>query len=440
METPDILTVKNQTHGNATEVSYGEDLPTWARSVKLCYLFLIFLLATPGNSLIIAVELKLKEKVGMDYLVLTMACFELLCSTVNVFMQIVTDTKTIWYRIAETSLCKLFSFSGYLTTLSTAFLLAAIAVDRYMKTCRPLCGSYNTRTVKGVCVAVSVSSVVCSCPATVVFHLNEHKACVHITKLVQVADIWNKSLAFIVIIIFVTICVCYIKITYVLRTRHKTRLEERQSTEQSHPQGTQMFHSPKQTYKRFSRFVHSRNRRTGKVHPLIISKKERVSPFGSSMSTPQRHTTSDSVSVIAFSKETSRLKYAQQTEPFKAISFIPEAAQHDCANGRVATRPSGLCARRNVLKERRVNRTTLTMFLITFIYIITYGLSMLMVMTNYSVLGKIIQSLSKTFKMINCLTNPVLFLIMSSKFRSKAKQMVFGIGKRRDRRLHGHFF
>lgn len=417
---------------NGTCLDMDNGLPLWARNVELCYLFLIGTLAFPGNTLIIIVELKNKDKVSVDYLVLTMAIFELICSTFNVYAQMIAKISSIWSLIASTAVCKLFVFTGYLTTMSTAFLLTAIAFDRYVKTCRPFCERYNCRVAKYLCVVISMMSVLVSTPSAVTFRLGQRLRCLPSPELEHVMRVSNVFLGFTVIVLLIIIALAYLKITMTLRRRYRMKLKDNIWTVKADSLNIPR----KQNLPLNLRINMMQSMKKSKIEPLNISTKPKPGTFlfGPSSSYcktnmfEKRHfavktltSMSEPSSIVSLKKAKHKYisKDQSKTPPCVGIKRKIELrlaqSQSDGRSGQ----------RRWFVKDSIVNQTTFIMFLITLIYTITYGLSSLMVLSNYSVLGKVMQSWSKTFKMINCVTNPVFFFSISSKFRAKAKSIIW---------------
>lgn len=430
------METQNSFRSNWTRISNGSyveddiEIPMWARNLELCYLLLISLLGIPGNSLIISVELKNKHKVSVDYYVTAMAVFELICSSINVFSQAIGKTKMIWLEIASTAYCKCFVFTGYMSSMSTPFLLAAIAVDRYLKTCYPVRAQYNVKKAKYVCISVTVGSVLFAVPAVLTFHLDNYKNCTHNPNLKTLMDVWNKVLGFLVVGNFLIISFAYIKVFLLLRQRNKKRLSSNLQTQQLN------LHAAV-SRQHVSRIPFSLRLKRWKRHCKVFPAKplNENSTFESrdQESIPQ-HPNLPPACVISepiciISREKRKQKYITDKKYSYSNRVENISKNHyrqpcSCAVPEVRSVWCEVPYRRFVLHQRTLNRTTLIMFLITLIYFITYGLSSVMVMSNYSVLGKTIQSLSKTLKMINCVTNPLFFFVMSTKFRKSIMKSI----------------
>ena len=421
---------------NVTRVYDGEGLPMWAVHVEICYLAVIGGLAIPGNTLILIVEFNNKDKASMDYLVLTMAVFDFLCATFNVFVQI--SAKTIWSLVASTVTCKLFVFTGYIVSISTVLLLGAVAVDRFIKTCKPFCTSYNTTAAKYICYIASLLSVLLSLPSALTYTLTNNLSCEPMSVYEPTMRAWNVFYACLVLVFFVVIAFSYTKIILKLKERYKMRLQQNQLNRQ--PPTTSTSKTLKQVvYPRKARKVQPINENSSGIQQDISDSKSHSSPKKTS------NKLSAFGSSTSGSDSTPKQPYHQLQLVIKSISdqvpneFGPGSSRKDALptpNGNnVMTSNLGPPKQQKTRsrateggwfgKENVINRTNLIMFIITAIYVLTFGLSSLMLLTNYSVFGKIMQAWSRTFKMINCATNPALYFSMSSKFRSKAKRTIW---------------
>jgi hypothetical protein len=92
------------------------------------------------------------------------------------------------------------------------------------------------------------------------------------------------------------------------------------------------------------------------------------------------------------------------------------------------TKQPRLNARRsiNVEKDRKkVNRTTFMMFLITLMYVTTWIInwSTQIYKTATDINSLKTDFLTERLYMINCMTNPIFYIFMSSKFKQNAKEL-----------------
>ena len=161
---------------NSTEEIAGVNwtkMPAWVRYVEISYLSVIMLIGIPGNSLIICVQSRNRDKTSTDYFIGAMAVCELLCSSANASLRIIMNTK-IWIHIASHMFCRFDLNLIYITTFTSSYLLAAIAVDRYFKTCKPLSNVYNVKTSKLICLVVVFVGFLTGISGYFVFEVDEH--------------------------------------------------------------------------------------------------------------------------------------------------------------------------------------------------------------------------------------------------------------------------
>ena len=126
------LLENNTANANNTTVSENDiPLPAWCPVVLILLMVSAAVLAILGNGIIILVERKNKCKTSTDWLVCFMAANDLTYSFVNVPIKTFQQIGNM-----EIFLCKVDIFFEKWTMYSSTLLLATIALDRYVKTCR----------------------------------------------------------------------------------------------------------------------------------------------------------------------------------------------------------------------------------------------------------------------------------------------------------------
>jgi len=110
-------------------------------------------------------------------------------------------------------------------------------------------------------------------------------------------------------------------------------------------------------------------------------------------------------------------------DPVSVITSVPSSR-----NGHVITSPQQCNVKTSrVLKieGRNLNRLTITTFLISLIYILTWSINWTLYVFGPYVFGIEILYLSFSFPMVNCMVNPIMFFCLSSVFRANVKKLLF---------------
>jgi len=376
------------------------DAPQWALDVEVIYLLIIILIGIPGNLLILMVQRKNKEKTTTDYYVVSMAVYELLCSSINTTMRISVNMDIMWKLIASAGACSFRQFSVAFTAMSSSFLLAAIALDRYMKTCKPLNVTYTIKTAKRLCIAIFVATII-TCLYTIgTYDIDVNLNCTlkkSTAKLKKSLDMLYITLT---IIVYIITSVAYLNISLVLRKRHKNRVHARLNPTQSSSFGGV-----------------SGPRRNGKVGPATgnIGQARQVHK-PTSISKPVTNTT------ILSNWSNSNVVPTTDVPNDRSAELSDVGTSQNSDVVRLGTQ--NVVVQQIKQQQQTLNRTTTIMFLITAVYITTWFIAWLRVLFGSRVLGPVVDNFARSVYMINCVTNPVFFIVLSTKFRESASRLV----------------
>ena len=394
-----VLDMENTTVVEDFKSIHFFDVPQWVRDVELVYLTAIVILGVPGNGLIILVQMKNKDKSSTDCLVLTMAGFDFVCSSFNALLQIFQNTRVIWRFIASTFLCKAFLFISYATGASTTLLVAGIAIDRYIKTCKPLNTFYTTKKAKLLCVCISVVSFAFAVPTIPVFYLDVSLECTVEFSVFHILNSWNIFLVSMTMTVFGIVSVSYFNVTVSLRKRHKEQLRMRMI------------------------FVKGVSLLTSKMEDRQMRLHNRITP-STICSNAADETTRVPNAKLNRTVTRSHLQHNVCVIPTVKVCDDRVKPIQDSTIFRKCHRRTTMI-RSLVNQEQAVNRTTMIMLLISIIYMITHGFNWITLFLNSnSVLSFISRYLSLSIILINSITNPLFFFCMSSKFRANAKKLI----------------
>lgn len=425
--------ITNNGEKNFSVYDYG-NLPEWVRIVEMIYLLVIMVLGVPGNGLLILVQSKNRNKSSTDYLVLTMAVLELLCSAFSTTLNICRNSVIIWRLVASDWLCKGYILITYQVSLASNYLLTALAIDRYIKTSSPWNSSYRIEHAKIICVSVVILTIVLSAPTLTAYSLDEDLNCGHNSTLMRT---YQKILVIVSILMLVLTLVSYLKVGIAIRKRHVKRMNKK-LVSMNISEGNLSRRS-------VPRFFKSKWPKRWKTTPISGASFE--CPKETNTNVKLAYTTDEtsgnaSLFCIAnayqnniasvTSNNVDSSKEGDNIDDLKPGTNAPSQSDSSAYTlPQSSTITSGQTASTLILKklkndERLVNRTTRTLFLITFIYVLTFVLQWLLVLPADSVMGKITRYFSSTIGLINCITNPLFIFGMHSKFRTDVQKVLFG--------------
>ena len=379
---------------NSTEYITGVDwtnIPPWVRHVEDFYLFVIMLIGIPGNSLIICIQSRNRHKSTTDYFIGAMAVYELVCCSLNASLKIIMNSK-IWIYIASHTLCRFHFNLVFITTFTSAYFLAGIAVDRYFKTCKPLSNFNKVRTCKPICVAVVFVGFLTGISSYFVFEVDEHVECNVAKKYMKLQYVWNSCILSSTVAIFLVFIFTYVNIVITLRKRVRARKRARSIT---------IGKSTTQQNRTTLSYILKKMKRN-KVEPASVSTKTVAT------SSRIKYPSNDRAHAESLNHETSCSTWCR----------VPKNRPTQLRTALVTNLSATTI-------EETVNRTTLMLFVLTVIYTITFSLANIFVMTADTILGPIMVKLCKSLLLINCITNPICFFCMSSKYRASAKRLLF---------------
>lgn len=405
-------------------------IPTWVNIFEIIYLSMIGLIGTPGNLLIILVQRANPERTSTDYLVVAMACHEMFCSSVNNAVKILMHTGRFWATVASDNLCRVHFFLMYTSTQSSSFLLASIAIDRCIKTCRPLCNVFSLRQSKIICVASSVAGLVLGSVCLVTFELNDYTQCGPSKELLDLQLKWDTVVTLSLAMVVATFIVSYTIIAVTLRKRVLARRKGVNSRETTSDTQTSLK----------TRLFKIVNKKT-KIEPLssALALKPNVSEGetdGQFVGRSQTNTTQiTSEANGSCEKDQKGNENSGDSSNTNALTNIKPS--RETAGNSLITQSANQNTEQTVKRNKNMrmvevafNRTTRIMFMLSAIYIVLWTITSIHVHTKFTVLSVELSEIAKTFFMMNCITNPILFFTLSMKYRQGAKQLLCG-GRRR---------
>lgn len=383
-------------------------VPYWARMTVLVYLTFVLVIGTTGNGLLIMVEIKNKTKSTTDFFILTMAVHELLCSVVTSPLNILRNTSSVWPYLASPTYCKILAFVSFNLGLSSVLLLAVISVDRYVKTCQPLdlAQTFTTKHAKIICIAITVTGIVLAIPTLPTYSTDKLMNCEHKKEFLDFMQRYKTALVIITLLGFIVMSFSYIKVGHVVRKSYRL-----------HRSTLIVANSTKTAYPRFlNRILYMFRRR--KIKPTCGCYKPRDGSLRTVDCTP-----STSAKPIYASGSQPAGLTAQNSDSDQAICACKCTLNRVSSTSSQPALPSAI--QKRFKEESLINRTTRILFLITFVYFITFCLQWLTVLSGYSLFGLVARFFSLTVNMINCITNPLFIFSMNTKYRYQAFKLIY---------------
>ena len=454
---------------------FADDIPAWIHTFEFVYLIVIASFGIPGNTLIILVQSKNRVKSSTDFLVITMAIVELLCSSFNITLYVCYQVSSVWIVIANDFVCCFHKFTIYLTSISSIFLLTAIAMDRYFQTCMPLSSLHNKDKAKKACIIVNVCSILLSIPALCTYELDVYMECSRNGLNAHIMYIIDCIYAVMFIVMFVIVSVSYVKITLMLKRRHKIRVEAKFPTNSSNDKDD--IFAPESIGQSLSGGQQRASSNKIAPEPIIVKvTPSTLNPSASRASSPPSSSLKD---VEIIEQEEAKANGVNKAIPMKTFQRFNTRMWMPDSDTMLGSEPYQTRTKRNAdlkndsyqrkqthvtglsqqtikakineqgnteeeaeshfekaakeramrilrLEENRLNRTTLIMSLITLVYIISWAVNwvVMIFLNKETLLGRIFIHMTKTSFMINCITNPVFYMCMSSRFRDNAIKIV----------------
>ena len=134
------------------------------------FVAITMVVGTVGNVLVLFVYGKRFRKTSSNYFIVSMAIFDLLACLISMPTELYDLRHS--YTFYNSTVCKIFRYTGSVTVYGSVFILIEIAVDRYFKICHPLM-IIEIVKIKIMCIAAGVVAVLVSIPAIILFGISK---------------------------------------------------------------------------------------------------------------------------------------------------------------------------------------------------------------------------------------------------------------------------
>lgn len=383
---------------DCTDHLYGAFYFDWVNIVEIACLAVLVLIAIPSNGLLLLVKYLQKNKTTTDYLILTLAGFDLFCA--GFAAPVVMVYSGIKRHSVSAVFCKIVSFSSYLSSFGAALLICGLAVDRFIVTILPLNVFYDTSVAKKICVGLLVMNALLTSPSFFLVTMNDLYSCNFVDDVSAFLDWWHGTLIFLILTTFVVIIFCYSSITIMLKKRNAQRKRKR-SQMSSHV-------SPLQT----NILV---NHNDISLEEVNLSRDSNINTFSD------------------VTLDTHKIPHSQSEEKndylhiniVERMSNKTESRPEYSSDAKENQRKPKQKLNDLKLRDQATSRITLVLFTISVMYMVSWTCASIVLATNYS-LPKAFTRLSIIFQKLFLVSNPLLYIFMSSKFKQSAKKLICG--------------
>ena len=187
------------------------------------YLAVSMALGFLGNLLVLAVYIKNGAARNTDWFIIFITVYDFISSSLNVPVYL-TFTTGLWRHYGNDVICKIHMVFSQSTVLSSAFLIGGLALERYIKVCRPTTRLTKTFS-RNSCIILSVATTIFSLPV-VLFYNNSTGLCRQLAEglMADLHRIYYIIFILVFVILFVVLIFSYSSIALAI-LRSKANME-----------------------------------------------------------------------------------------------------------------------------------------------------------------------------------------------------------------------
>ncbi|XP_052768043.1 5-hydroxytryptamine receptor 2B-like [Mya arenaria] len=379
-------------------LSESSVVPPWVSMATTVVLVMVFLLCISGNSLVLIIQWRQAHHSSTDYFVVTMAAFDLLTGMTLIPLIVAFLHVPLWQMIASDPICKVYTYVRYTVSIATTVLLSTTALDRYFKICRPHSRVFSATTARRTCLLMSIVFLIGCLPTAFTRELNtDGMLCKRTGALCYVFD---SILVLTTAGLFGITSVSYFLVAKQLRKRRRPRPELAVSYNASKRILSDKVVTPREGH-----------------NAMPISQHEQ--PLG------------DNCQGIEINGATGNQDEGGQlstiTPAPRTLADPPHTRVLGLQNtvGHQNQQPPRTKQTLS-MTNRRLTRTTFAMFLITVVYVTSWMLTFVAMILehaqSWSESTLILRHTLLISYIVNCATNPLFFIWLSSAFRSRVKE------------------
>ena len=391
------------------------------------YLLLLVLLGVPGNLTVIVIYLLKMTRTTSRTFIISLA----VCDFINCAFGMPVELGLIanYYRFDLPLLCKVSRFSNFLMNNISSVVLLGIAVDRFRRVCLPLRPNMTVRHAKMICFIGAIISIIFAAPAlllygTRTFHIpGSTNNTIIVLKACYINDaswkttypmVFNLFLFVSVLIIIFALTVMYALVGRVVCRRQKFS-EETVVFRTSFHQNLNQEANQNQNFD-VNTDVQERNVRNGR-----------------SLSMTTRFWRSISEHSPKLLRHGQRHGHRHTVHHVVNTNNLPDILEPNAIRARTVSDTS---VRRHGGKKVRAGRTTMILFLVTLLYILTFVPYLTIVTMRYINPYMVEQMSSVELSVFNLMLrsyvtnsafNPLIYCFLNREFRLKVKRFFMGL-------------
>ncbi|KAH3897227.1 cholecystokinin receptor type A-like [Dreissena polymorpha] len=398
------LTDDNSTINGSDKYYFSSDLIRREKSAdffpvlmpSFIYTAVLMLFGMPGNLIVVIVYKFKMAKTTSRHFIIALAVFDFINCAFG--MPVELWLLTNFYNFDHPILCKLSRFSTFTMNNASTCVLIGIAVDRFRRVCMPLRPNMTVKHSKIMCISFAVISVILAIPALFIYNTKtipqstkvngtfinmDFKTCYVVSKSGSPVPLIFSSYLFVIIILMIlSLTIMYALIGRVVCS---TRQPDRSNT----------------------------NEHGGNKHFIVVD---------NTTLDRSRFSTRLMRSLSHYSPNFStRQKSPGNASPLRDIIEPLAAAKRS---------HSDLSMRRHGGREIRAGRTTLILFIVTLVFVLSFVPYLALTSIRYispekiekiSNSGMMMYHFALRSYLLNSAVNPLIYCFLNRKFREKVK-------------------
>ena len=384
---------------NSSNITYMTDGPLMEKLQYQQFLILLpsfiytatlMMIGMPGNLIVIIVYLLKMSKTTSRHFIISLAA----CDFINCAFGMPVELSLIWnfYNFDLPILCKISRFTTFFMNNTSSCVLIAIAVDRFRRVCMPLRPNMTVKHSKIICITLTVISIISALPSLFIYGtktilqpapLNDT---VFVLKTCYIDDSVGTQLPLVFnLYMFIVIILMILCLTFMYAFVGRVVCSRRNFTEESF----------------------------------------RKVKFGNTVSTDSKSRFSTRF-LRSFSEHSPKLFHTGR-RPEGKHSPVPDIAEPLAIRDRTH---SDISVRRHGGKEIRAGRTTMILFIVTLIFVLSFVPYLAIVTMRYirrdltkslTPAQLTIYNLTLRSYLLNSAVNPIVYCFLNRQFRMKVK-------------------
>ena len=150
-----------------TNLQHVNDMLVLKLWPAIVYTFLLMLIGTPGNGVVLYIYYFKWKKSSSRMFILFLAVLDMLNCVTTLPIEIIIMRYTVVFDIPW--ICKISRFSTFFLNTASAAILVAIATDRFKRICRPWSNQFSASVSRNICIGCILVACVLTWPVLVFY-------------------------------------------------------------------------------------------------------------------------------------------------------------------------------------------------------------------------------------------------------------------------------